>query len=106
MSTANCHLAIRALPSTHLNGTFHPGGELTDPFRIPKYGTRGDCSVRVELMDNSVQDESTWVSVRAAASELAIGCTSRVDVSQSKGGWTTAGEKEGVRITVYNSYGP
>lgn len=106
MSTANCHLAIRALPSTHLNGTFHTGGELTDPFRVPKYGTRADCSIRVELVDNSVEDNSTWVSVRAAVSELAIGCTSKSDVSQSKGGLTRAGEKDGIKITVYNSLGP
>ena len=97
---SNCMIALRSFPPIYAAGRFHQGG-ATDLYRLPAIFPYEKCSISVDLADPSRLDESTWPVIRQTVIELALACeASRGETIFTVGGWMTAGDGNGIKVTV------
>ena len=94
-SFSDCGGALRYLPSNHIIGSFHTGGD-DNQFKLPITKAYETCSVTVELPNLGIEETGTWLGVGAAAMQLNMVCVNNKYI----GGWTTAGNHERIRITL------
>ena len=91
--------AIRRLPTSHIHGTFHDASKGTDRFTLPVVKSSATCQVSVELKSIKPED-GTWLGLGLAATQLTVACADREGLLAKRGGWTDAGDHDGIRITV------
>ena len=99
-STRHCISAIRRLPSIHIHGTFHHSSSGDEQFELPVSKSYGGCQVLVEL-NSAAPEDGTWLGLNLAATQLTYACADRY--FPKTGGWTDAGDSDGIRITVQSS---
>ncbi|MCJ1461291.1 hypothetical protein MMC28_011673 [Mycoblastus sanguinarius] len=99
VNTRVCGGAIVLLPSSHAVGDFHYGPP-PDRYELPIIKQYSYCRVVVELMSGFASEESSWLGVGVAASNLNIACGKTSQEMGYKNGWTNAGEHDGIRITL------
>ena len=100
-STRQCISAIRSLPASRVHGTFHNSSSGDEQFKLPVSKSYGGCQVLVEL--NSVaREDGTWSGLNLAATRLTYACADRYFMKT--GGWTFAGDRNGIRITLRSSW--
>ena len=78
---------------------FHNIG-ADDQFQLPYNTIKGDCSIVFDMVNPAAEEESTWDTLRIAASELVFGCAVKSQMGLTRGGWTTSGHNDGIVITV------
>ena len=101
-SAQECIIAIRRLPSSHIHGTFHTSRTGDHRFALPVLESSGYCQVLIQLRD-SRPEGGTWLGLNLAATQLVTACTDREGFLPKRGGWTDAGDKDMIRITVESS---
>lgn len=99
---ADCGAAIRRLPSNHIIGNFHNGGD-DNQFKLPVQKTSGSCTVEVKIQSGFSEDTCTWLGVGAAATQLNMACVNVFSFPVKIGGWTTAGNVERITIILHFS---
>ncbi|KAL8707965.1 MAG: hypothetical protein Q9220_007108 [cf. Caloplaca sp. 1 TL-2023] len=91
----NCAAAMRGFPADSELAHFHNGG-AGDGFQLPLFQRYKDCEVLVLLKDTSAQPIASWAEIGLAMVEVGMACANTGNV----GGTTTAGDGEGIEITV------
>ena len=101
-SAQDCISAVRRLSSSHIHGTFHGpiGGD--DQLRLPVSKSSGWCQVLIGLR-SLAPEEGTWLALNMAATQLIAACVDREGFLAKRGGWTDAGDHNGVIITLQAS---
>ena len=59
--------------------------------------------MRFQLVDDvrgGVTVESSWLALRTTAAELVWACALKMEMGQTRGGGTTAGARDGIRVSV------
>ena len=101
-SAQDCISAIRRLSSSNTHGTFHDLSKGEDQFTLPVSKSSGRCRVSVELK-GLLPEDGTWLGLSLAATQLTVACADREGYLSKRGGWTDAGDQDGIRITVQST---
>ena len=54
----------------------------------------------MDIREGHAEDTSTWLGLGVVASHLNSACSNHYDGKRYKGGWTSAGNNERVKITL------
>ncbi|MCJ1456914.1 hypothetical protein MMC28_007280 [Mycoblastus sanguinarius] len=94
---SDCGGAIRLLRSAPQIGTFRRAGGTAADFQLPVALSCGTCRVLADFNPDVNSEVSSWLEISSAALQLATACIKRATFT---GGWTLAGEKSNIRITL------
>lgn len=94
-----CAAAILQLPSNDVIGTFHRGGD-NDQFRLPVVKFSGNCAVKVDIREGFSDETAIWLSLGVVAAHLNAACSNHFYGKRYKGGWTSAGDRDRVKISI------
>jgi len=95
----DCARAIARLPYYHAPGIFHIG-EPYDTYSLPYAKRHGSCQVSINTRDYPSRDESSWIAIHIAASDILNGCAVGYGQHAMTGGETTVGTNDGIQVTM------
>ena len=96
----HCLRATQSLPDGVIPGSFHMQGQL-DIFRLPRSVRYNSCMVAVSLESLSGEpDQSTWRTIKNAASEVAAACRSPGVTDVTTGGLLFVGDRASIKISM------
>ena len=91
-----CAQSISELLSNQEIGTFH-NGRPYDAFSLPVTEIAGRCRVTIQIIQQAATDQTSWMGIYRAATQLNRACASEKG-RRYNGGWVTAGDNG--RITI------
>ena len=94
-----CAAAILQLPSNQVTGTFHREGD-NNQFRLPVVKYYGNCAVKVDIREGFSDEMATWLGLGVVAAHLNSACSNHFYGKRYKGGWTSAGDRDRVKISI------
>ena len=101
---ADCSEAVKNLPETSANSTFHNGPPYNDynldyADRVPK-AFNGVCTIHVSLISSARADDTSWKEVKDSAQTIVDQCHRSRDGNEVTGGYAYLGTKGGVLVSV------
>ncbi|KAL6720481.1 hypothetical protein ACLMJK_002405 [Lecanora helva] len=93
-----CAGAIAELSNSQTQGAFHTG-EPFNEYSLPVTKTSGYCKVKIEMHNFGIRDDSSWLQVSYAATQLNLQCASRYKYRYA-GGWSLTGQGNGIKISL------
>ena len=97
--TQDCRVALGSLPGEHLPGTFHAGGNIADPYNLPKELLAPKCNITISI-PLAAQDDTTWPCIGQRIDILINACKVGTDHDGHVGGQTWAGANKEMLVTI------
>lgn len=102
----DCNLAIDALSSSRVPGTFHSYlGRSMDLWHLPVTQRVGTCKILVRMLARSSVETSTWAALKSAAGRLNEECRVGAPWGDVTGGVTLAGEHKLIEVSIARTAG-
>ena len=98
-----CANAIQEISNSQTLGTFHMGDPF-DEWSLPITKTSGFCKVTVEMATLWDTDDSSWLQINLALTQLNLQCASRYGY-RYKGGFSSTGNRGGINVRL-DRYSP
>ena len=96
----HCLRATQSLPDGVIPGSFHMQGE-PNIFRLPRSVRYNSCMVAVSLESLGEEpDQSTWRTIKNAASQIAAACRSPGVADVTTGGLLFVGDRATIKISM------
>ena len=97
--TQDCRIALGSLPGEHLPGNFHTGGNIADPYNLPKTLLAAKCNITISI-PSAVEDDTTWPCIGQRIDILINACKVGTDHDGNIGGQTWAGAHKEMVVTI------
>ena len=97
-SWPECYRAIRTLPQSHNDGTFHRAGS-NNGYRLPMTEHFGRCRAHVEIGER-VDAVSSWLAVTAALDQLSMLCRRQTSKGERVAGWLLMGPEDRIKVSL------
>lgn len=78
---------------------FHREGD-NNQFRLPVVKSSGSCAVIVDIREGFSDETATWLGLGVMAAHLNAACSNHFYGKRYKGGWTSAGNHDRVKISI------
>ena len=93
----DCFGASRLLPSHSARARFHRGGSGRDFYKLPLSVSQGNCRIRIDLVDDITEEESSWDEVYDGVFFLLFMC---VESQGGLGGNVLVGNSLRIQVAV------